>query len=262
MGAGIGWLNSWQVDARCPSGSGGEAAAARWRCTTSSGWRGGSATARLRHRRSCVWCSRPVAPEYGLGRGKVFPADKAASLLNPLRRLVQSPSRTVAGMKLAANARVLEVGCGPGFFSPSIAQAVPSGQVFLLDLQHEMLRLAGDRVAGALRVQSDAMALPLVDGAVDAVFVSAMLGEVPDRDRCRRGDQAGLARRWSRDVRRDAPRQRLHPDAGATGSCRSARLRARRASRRSVAVRRTVPCCVIVVAGVTHGTCRIATTPM
>ena len=59
-------------------------------------------------------------------------------------------------MKLAANARVLEVGCGPGFFSPSIAQAVPSGQVFLLDLQHEMLRLAGDRVAGALRVQSDA----------------------------------------------------------------------------------------------------------
>jgi len=28
------------------------------------------------------------------------------------------------------------------------------------------------------------MALPLVDGAVDDVFVSAMLGEVPDRDRC------------------------------------------------------------------------------
>ena len=125
-----------------------------------------------------------MAPEYGLGRGKVFPADKASSLLNPLRRLVQSPSRTVAAMNLATSARVLEVGCGPGYFSPSIARAVPSGQVFLLDLQHEMLRLVGDRVADALRVQSDAMALPLVDGAVDAVFVSAMLGEVPDRDRC------------------------------------------------------------------------------
>ena len=68
-----------------------------------------------------------MAPEYGLGRGKVFPAEKASSLLNPLRRLVQSPDRTVARMKLQEDARVLEVGCGPGFFSPSIARAVPHG---------------------------------------------------------------------------------------------------------------------------------------
>ena len=244
------------------AGRGGAAAAAGGDVRRVPGGVAGRRHATGDSRRSCVSCSRPVAPAYGLGRGKVFPADKAASLLNPLRRLVQSPSRTVAGMKLAANARVLEVGCGPGFFSPSIAQAVPSGQVFLLDLQHEMLRLAGDRVAGALAraVRRDGASARRWRGRRRVRERDARRGARPRP--MRRGDQAGLARRWSRDVRRDAPRQRLHPDARATGSCRSARLRARRASRRSVAVRRTVPCCVIVVAGVTHGTCRIATTPM
>ena len=124
-----------------------------------------------------------MAPEYGLGRGKVFPAEKASSLLNPLRRLVQSPDRTVARMKLQEDARVLEVGCGPGFFSPSIARAVPHGKLAVLDLQIEMLRLVGER-ADAARVQADASRLPFASGSFDAVFVSAMLGEVPDREGC------------------------------------------------------------------------------
>ena len=124
-----------------------------------------------------------MAPEYGLGRGKVFPADKASSLLNPLRRLVQSPDRTVGRMKLQEDARVLEVGCGPGFFSPSIARAVPRGRLAVLDLQIEMLRFVGER-ADAARVQADASTLPFGDRSFDAVFVSAMLGEVPDRAGC------------------------------------------------------------------------------
>ena len=124
-----------------------------------------------------------MAPEYGLGRGKVFPADKASSLLNPLRRLVQSPDRTVSRMRLQEDARALEVGCGPGFFSPSIARAVPHGRLVVLDLQIEMLRFVGER-ADAARVQADASKLPFAAGSFDAVFVSAMLGEVPDRDGC------------------------------------------------------------------------------
>ena len=125
-----------------------------------------------------------MAPEYGLGRGKVFPADKASSLLNPLRRLVQSPARTVACMALAEDATVLEVGCGPGFFSPSIERGVPRGRLVLVDLQTEMLRLAGARTDRAVRANADATRLPFATGLFDAVFVSAMLGEVPDRDQC------------------------------------------------------------------------------
>ena len=138
---------------------------------------------RRRRPPSYASCSRPVAPDYGLGSGKVFPAEKASSLLNPLRRLVQSPDRTVARMKLQEDALVLEVGCGPGFFSPSIARAVPHGKLAVLDLQIEMLRLVGER-ADAARVQADASKLPFASGSFDAVFVSAMLGEVPDREGC------------------------------------------------------------------------------
>jgi ubiquinone/menaquinone biosynthesis C-methylase UbiE len=125
-----------------------------------------------------------VAPEFGLGRGKVFPAEKASSLLNPLRRLVQSPERTVGRMQLRGDAHVLEVGCGPGFFSPSIERAVPRGRLVQLDLQIEMLRVARDRMSSACLVSADASKLPFASGSFDAVFVSAMVGEVPDRDGC------------------------------------------------------------------------------
>jgi ubiquinone/menaquinone biosynthesis C-methylase UbiE len=61
--------------------------------------------------------------DYGLGRGKVYPAADASSLLHPLRRLVQSSRRTVAAMGLRDTDRVLEVGCGPGYFTPVVASA-------------------------------------------------------------------------------------------------------------------------------------------
>jgi len=121
-----------------------------------------------------------------MGRGQVFPAAKARSLLNPLRRLVQSPGKTVAAMRLSADAHVLELGPGPGFFSPHIVGSVPRGRVVLADLQDEMLSLARDRVGttNVGFVQSDAMALPFASATFDAVFVATMLGEVPDPARC------------------------------------------------------------------------------
>ena len=129
----------------------------------------------------------PAARDFGLGRGKVFPAEQAKSLLNPLRRLVQSPRRTVAAMGLSANAEVLEVGSGPGFFSPLIARAVPGGRLVLVDLQAEMLFAARARLGAFATVsyaQGDACALPIGSGRFDAILLATMLGEVPDPDRC------------------------------------------------------------------------------
>ena len=54
----------------------------------------------------------------------------------------------------------------------------------LVDLQTEMLRLAGERTERAVRANADATRLPFATDCADAVFVSAMLGEVPDRDQC------------------------------------------------------------------------------
>ena len=128
-----------------------------------------------------------MARTFGLGRGKVFPAAKASSLLSPLRRLVQSPRRAVDRMGLTADARALEIGCGPGYFSPDLARAVPRGHVVLLDLQFEMLQHARQRlpdVAHAVYTQADATHLPFQAEWFDAVLVVLMLGEVPDQGAC------------------------------------------------------------------------------
>lgn len=121
--------------------------------------------------------------DFGMGRGKVFPASSARSLLNPLRRVVQSPSRTVAATALAAEARVLEIGSGPGYFSPYIAGTIRSGFFVALDIQVEMLRINRTRLPeGSLGglVAGDAMALPFRDATFDSAFVATMLGEVPE----------------------------------------------------------------------------------
>jgi ubiquinone/menaquinone biosynthesis C-methylase UbiE len=128
-----------------------------------------------------------VGHEFGVGRDKVFPAAKARSLLNPLRRLVQPPRRLVDVLEVAPGARVLEIGCGPGYFSPTLAAAVPQGEVVLGDLQSEMLVHARRRLSAfehAQVVQLDATWLPFADATVDAVVVVLMLGEVPERGRC------------------------------------------------------------------------------
>lgn len=125
--------------------------------------------------------------EYGLDRGKVFPAANAKSLLNPMRRLVQSPRRTVASIGLEEGSDVLELGCGPGFFSPYIAQSVPNGRLVLADLQAEMLVLARQRVTEGARpvfVQADGSVLPIADQSLDAVFIATVLGEIPDKKAC------------------------------------------------------------------------------
>ncbi len=138
-------------------------------------------------RRVDVCDAGSVSTEFGVRRGKVFPASKARSLLNPARRLVQPPSRVVDKIGLASTARVLEIGCGPGYFSPALAGAVPQGQAVLGDLQHAMLDLARERLSGherASTVQLDAISLPFRAEQFDAVLVVLMLGEVPERQRC------------------------------------------------------------------------------
>jgi ubiquinone/menaquinone biosynthesis C-methylase UbiE len=128
-----------------------------------------------------------VTTEFGVGRGKVFPASKAASLVNPLRRLIQSPGKIARRLGADPDWRILEIGCGPGYFSGDLEAQVPDGRLVLFDLQHEMLDAARTRLGTgrtAVAAQGDALALPLRSASFDAVVIVLMLGEVPDRDRC------------------------------------------------------------------------------
>ncbi len=130
---------------------------------------------------------RPVSQrDFGIGRGKVFPADHAKTLLNPARRIVQSPTRTVARMGLGPRDLVLELGCGPGYFTPALVAALAEGRVVAFDLQAEMLQLARTRVGpdATACVQGDAAWLPFAPSSFDGAVVILVLGEVPDRGRC------------------------------------------------------------------------------
>ena len=130
-----------------------------------------------------------------MARGKVYPAGAAGHLVNPLRSLVQPPERIVRRMHLPEGGAVLELGCGPGWFSPSIARAVDPGRFTICDLQSEMLELALARCGSRARphaVRADATRLPFAAAAFDAVLVSSMLGETGDLLGCL-GEKIGRA---------------------------------------------------------------------
>jgi ubiquinone/menaquinone biosynthesis C-methylase UbiE len=116
----------------------------------------------------------------------VYPASEAPLLLNPVRRIIQDPERTVRAFDLLPGGVVLELGPGPGYFTPAAVAAVgPAGRVVCLDLQVEMLTLLRDRMEQLGRrvdlVAGDATNLPFREGAFDRAYLVAVLGEVPDQ---------------------------------------------------------------------------------
>jgi ubiquinone/menaquinone biosynthesis C-methylase UbiE len=82
--------------------------------------------------------------------------------------------------------RILEVGPGTGYYTLDMAEWIgPDGRLEIFDLQQEFLdhvaRRAAERgLANVVPTQGDATALPFEDACVDAVVLTAVLGEIPD----------------------------------------------------------------------------------
>jgi ubiquinone/menaquinone biosynthesis C-methylase UbiE len=82
--------------------------------------------------------------------------------------------------------RVLEIGPGTGYYTFDLASWLePGGTVEIFDLQSEFLehvmRRAGEAgIDNIAPTQGDATALPYEDASVDAVVLTAVLGEIPD----------------------------------------------------------------------------------
>lgn len=82
--------------------------------------------------------------------------------------------------------RVLEVGPGVGYYTLDMAEWVgPAGKVEIFDLQQEFLDHTTERAAergleNVVPTQGDATALPYEDASMDAVVLTAVLGEIPD----------------------------------------------------------------------------------
>lgn len=79
---------------------------------------------------------------------RVCPVEKAGSLDSRLRRWLQNP-RKILSPYIEEGMTVLDLGCGPGFFSVDIAQMVgKSGRVIACDLQEGMLQKLRDKIKG------------------------------------------------------------------------------------------------------------------
>jgi ubiquinone/menaquinone biosynthesis C-methylase UbiE len=83
--------------------------------------------------------------------------------------------------------RVLEIGPGTGYYTLEMAGWVGEGTVEIFDLQQEFLDhtmgQARERgIENVVATQGDATELPYDDRSMDAVVLTAVLGEIPDQE--------------------------------------------------------------------------------
>ena len=121
-------------------------------------------------------------------KNRVCPVSLAGGLDNRLRRWLQNPHK-ILGSYIKEGMKVLDIGCGPGFFSIDMAQMVgETGKVIALDLQEGMLRKLGDKIQGTeleKRVtlhKCEKNSLGLTE-LVDFALAFYMVHEIPDQER-------------------------------------------------------------------------------
>lgn len=117
---------------------------------------------------------------------RICPVEKAGMLDIGIRKLFQNPKKILSPY-IAGGMTVLDVGCGPGFFSIEIAKMVgKSGKVIAADLQEGMLQKLKKKVNNTFleniihlyKCKEDKIDL---NEKVDFVLIFYMLHEVPDQ---------------------------------------------------------------------------------
>jgi ubiquinone/menaquinone biosynthesis C-methylase UbiE len=119
-------------------------------------------------------------------RNRVCPVELANSLDSRIRGWLQNPQKILAPY-VKEGMTVLDVGCGPGFFSVEMAKMVgKSGKVVSADVQEGMLQKLGSKIHGTelegriTLVKCDKDKVNVSD-RVDFILAFYMVHEVPDK---------------------------------------------------------------------------------
>lgn len=117
---------------------------------------------------------------------RVCPVELAGSLDNKLRRWIQNPNKILAPY-IKEGMKVLDIGCGPGFFTIDAALLVgKKGKVYAVDMQEGMLQKIKTKIKGTALEQIIALhktgqnKINLPE-KVDFILVFYMLHEVPGK---------------------------------------------------------------------------------
>lgn len=119
---------------------------------------------------------------------RICPVENAGGLDSRFRVWLQDPKKLLKG-RIREGMVVLELGCGPGFFTGEIARQVgKSGKVIAADLQQGMLDMVRDKFKGTElesrivlhKCDEDRIG---VTEKVDLVVAFFMVHEVPDKRR-------------------------------------------------------------------------------
>lgn len=82
------------------------------------------------------------------GKNRVCPVERAGSLDSKIRRWLQNPQKILKPY-IKKGMTVLDLGCGPGFFTIDMAKMVgESGRVIASDLQEGMLQKVKEKIEG------------------------------------------------------------------------------------------------------------------
>jgi ubiquinone/menaquinone biosynthesis C-methylase UbiE len=121
-------------------------------------------------------------------KNRVCPVALAGSLDSKIRRWLQNP-RKILGPYVKEGMKVLDIGCGPGFFSIELAQMVgKSGRVIAMDLQEGMLQKLREKIQGSEleeritlhKCEKNCFGLSEL---VDFALAFYMVHEIPDQER-------------------------------------------------------------------------------
>jgi SAM-dependent methyltransferase len=121
-----------------------------------------------------------------------IPQFLANSIDHPLRRRLQPPYETAVRHGIEPGMTVLEVGPGSGTYTLGAAErAGPNGRVVTVDIEPKMIErvLCKAEANGVTNIEArvaDVYDLPYDDGSFDAIYMLAVIGEIPDPDRAMR----------------------------------------------------------------------------
>ncbi len=113
-----------------------------------------------------------------------FPPALAVFLDNPVRRLLINREKFLRNMGVKEGDYILEVGCGPGFFTEALSSIVgEKGRIYAQDIEESMLhkvdrKIPSFRYRNVIPILCNSSSLGLPGGSCDVVVCANVLEEI------------------------------------------------------------------------------------